>query len=121
MTDEIKIELPAAAEYLRLARLAAGDMGARAGFRYEEIDDLKIAIDELCHAITVGEAAARLAIVFEVSDRQLEVTGSCERDGSEPSLSELAAAILAAVVDTFDVDAESGVSRFRFVKTVGSP
>ena len=56
-TGEIRLEIPAAPEYLRLARLAVADVGARAGWSYEDIDDLRIAVDELCYAIGAGRRA----------------------------------------------------------------
>ena len=38
--DAVELKIPASASYLRLARLAAADVAARAGWTYEEIDAL---------------------------------------------------------------------------------
>src|SRR5436853_3610793 len=51
-TDEkVTLVVPATAEYLRLMRLASADLATRGGFDYEEIEDLKIAVSELCHLL----------------------------------------------------------------------
>src|SRR5438128_140585 len=66
-TGEIRLEIPAAPEYLRLARLAVADVGARAGWSYEDIDDLRIAVDELCYAIGAGAEHGRLTLTYRVA------------------------------------------------------
>src|SRR5262249_35164708 len=48
---EIRLIIPGAPEFLRLARLAAADAGSRAGLTYDEIEDLRIGVDELCHSV----------------------------------------------------------------------
>ena len=49
MTDDrITLALPSSADHLRLVRLVAADAGSRAAFDYEEIDDLKLAVTEVC-------------------------------------------------------------------------
>ena len=114
--EEIRLEIPGAAEFLRLARLAVADLGARAGLRDEDIDDLRIAVDVLCYAIGAGDEAARIVLLYRVAERRLEVEGRCERVTVVSPPSELANAIIAAVVDKFDLMAECGVCSFRFVK-----
>ena len=75
-TGEIRLEIPAAPEYLRLARLAVADVGARAGWSYEDIDDLRIAVDELCYAIGAGAEHGRLTLTYSVTGQQIEVRGA---------------------------------------------
>src|SRR4051812_19494928 len=104
-TGEIRLEIPAAAEYLRLARLAVADVGARAGWSYEDIDDLRIAVDELCYAIGAGAGteAGRLALTYRVDGQQIEVHGRGEETTPLAAPGELARAIIAAVVDEFEL------------------
>jgi anti-sigma regulatory factor (Ser/Thr protein kinase) len=113
-TGEIRLEIPAAPEYLRLARLAVADVGARAGWSYEDIDDLRIAVDELCYAIGAGAQHGRLTLSYRVTDDGVEVEGVGEETSPLAAPGELARAIIAAVVDEFDLDVDE--RRFRFTK-----
>lgn len=120
MTSDQAIELriPGSAEYLRLARLAVADAGARVGFSFEEIDDLRIAVDELCFALADGDAGVRLGLVYRAGEDELVVEGQCERTGPAPKLSDLAEAILTAVVDEYELGAVEGTAEFRFTKAL---
>lgn len=113
-TGEIRLDIPAAPEYLRLARLAVADVGARAGWSYEDIDDLRIAVDELCYAIGAGTEHGRLTLSYHVSGATIEVRGAGTDTTPLAAPGELARAIIAAVVDDFDLDVEA--RSFRFSK-----
>jgi serine/threonine-protein kinase RsbW len=45
---EFELEIPAKPKYVGLARLLAGSMARRMSFTEESIDDLKLAISEMC-------------------------------------------------------------------------
>ena len=47
------VTFPAVPQYLRLARIATADAASRAGLDYEEIDDVRIAVSELCSVVSV--------------------------------------------------------------------
>jgi anti-sigma regulatory factor (Ser/Thr protein kinase) len=111
-TGEIRLEIPAAPEYLRLARLAVADVGARAGWSYEDIDDLRIAVDELCYAIGAGGERGRLVLTYRISETAIEVHGSGQGTTPLEAPGELARAIIAAVVDAFDLDVDACTFRF---------
>jgi serine/threonine-protein kinase RsbW len=46
--EAFELEMPAKAKYVGLARLLAGSIARRINFSEENIDDLKIAISEMC-------------------------------------------------------------------------
>jgi anti-sigma regulatory factor (Ser/Thr protein kinase) len=124
---EIVLTIPAEPEFLRLARLAAADVGSRCGLAYEEVDDLRIAVDELCHAIMGGAElpdptkARTLEIHFTLLADGVAIEATCTNDAT-PRLNDLSAAILAAVVDEHEISGGvGGVSRFRMVKRVRFP
>ena len=120
---EIRLSIPAQPEFLRLARLAAADVGSRCDLAYEEVDDLRIAVDELCHAIMGTPAATHigtLEIHFSILSDGIVIEATCP-NVTAPRLNELSAAILAAVVDEHELSGNGGTSRFRMVKRVRHP
>src|SRR5712691_12982168 len=48
---ELRLQVPPTIEHLRTVRLVAADAADRAGFDCDETDDLRIAVDEVCHAV----------------------------------------------------------------------
>lgn len=80
MTDEVELSLPAKPELLSLARLTVAALASRADFDYEEIEDLRLAIDELCSPL-VGPSgrSGHLRLRYLWDPSWLEV--SCAIDG----------------------------------------
>src|SRR2546423_7856230 len=52
---DVRLVVPASPEYLRLVRLTAAGMASRLGFTFDEVEDLRIAVDELCFHL-LGDA-----------------------------------------------------------------
>ena len=78
-TDEITITFPARPEYLRLARIATADAASRAGLDYEEIDDMRIAVSELCGLLADGRSPTiTLALACDT-----RVVDRCRRGGDD--------------------------------------
>lgn len=46
--DDVVVSIPAQAEFVRLLRNVTSSAAARTRFGYEEIDDLRLAVDEAC-------------------------------------------------------------------------
>ncbi|MFI5046101.1 MAG: ATP-binding protein [Acidimicrobiia bacterium] len=109
----ITVSFPATPEYLRLARLATADVGSRAGFDYEEIDDLRIAVSELCSMIS-GAAEATLTLDFSFEPAAVTVNGAATPGAL--SENELSRSIVRAVVDDFEVTVQDGFARFQASK-----
>ncbi len=119
---EVVLTIPARPEFLRLARLAAADVGSRCGLAYEDVDDLRIAVDELCHAV-MGPTATPpriLELRFTTLVDGVMIEGTCP-GSTEPRPNELSTAILAAVVDEHELSGGAGASHFRMVKRVRIP
>ena len=57
--ETIDVTIPAKAEYVSIARLAAAAMAARQAFTYDEIEDLKIAVSEACNLVIASARARR--------------------------------------------------------------
>jgi anti-sigma regulatory factor (Ser/Thr protein kinase) len=70
----VRLQLPVESQYIRVARLVASGLGATAGLDVDGVDDLRIAVDELCAALfEVGGDHVELA--FEVLPGEVHVTG----------------------------------------------
>lgn len=117
----VRLTIPAAPEFLRLARLAAADVASRVGFSYEDIEDLRIGVDELCHLLMApGTEGEELALTFIVAPDSVVVAGQ----GPPPTptsaavvQSELSKQIVTAVVNEHEVSrGDDGAPRFRLTK-----
>ncbi len=116
---EIVLTIPGTPDFLRLARMAAADAASRVGLTYEEIDDLRIAVDELCFAVMGEEGAnAPLTLVYQIHPGAVAVRGSCPApsNGATPAQSELSRTIVAAVVDEHELGQQDGARCFRLLK-----
>lgn len=118
--DEVRLTVPAMPEFLRLARVTATGLASRLGFTFDEVEDLRLAIDELCFALmgTRGRPGT-IRLRYLVTDEALEVegVGDFRGEGPEPTLSDLSRQILAALVDEHEVRRGSdGLPCFRFRK-----
>ena len=124
MADDVQLVMPADPEFLRLARVTAMGLASRLSFTIDEIDDLRIAIDELVFGLigTKGRAG-KVVLRYAVSDNGLEVHGQGDFDdgdadgnASAPSLNELSELILDAVADEHSLEVIDGKPSFRLVK-----
>ena len=64
----IELSLPADSRYMRLARLMASAVATTAGLPLEEVEDFRIAVDELCATLIEMGNGEPLRLVFDVAD-----------------------------------------------------
>ena len=118
--DEVKLTLPSTPEFLRLARVTASGVASRMGFTVDDVEDLRLAIDELCFALTGSPPhAGTVELTYVLDDAALRVEGVGRFNGSVTlplTLSEFSERILDALVDEHELLADDGVPRFRLVK-----
>jgi serine/threonine-protein kinase RsbW len=74
-SDVVEITLPASSIYLSVLRTATAGLAARLDFTLDEIEDLRIAVDEAC-AMLLPQAIqdADLTCTFSLSDNALDVS-----------------------------------------------
>lgn len=109
--DVVTIRLPAAGAYLSILRTATAGLAARLDFTLDEIEDLRIAVDEAC-AILLAQAqpGADLECEFELSRDVIRISvGVLTLDGQTPARDTFAWTVLSALVGDVDsrVDADS--------------
>ena len=81
----VELRIPARAEWVAVARLAAAAVGSRMRFSVDEIDDLKLAIAEACTScIQRSEGIENIDIRWDAEPSGLRVTVS--GDGRAPKL-----------------------------------
>src|SRR5688500_8344736 len=119
--DEVRLVMPADPEFLRLARVTAMGLASRLSFTIDEIDDLRIAIDELVFGLigTKGRLG-QVVMTYRLQPEGLEVEGTGQFDDPAPSpgLTELSELILDAVADEHELvhEAAGGAPHFRLLK-----
>jgi serine/threonine-protein kinase RsbW len=107
--DVVTVRLPADSAYLSVLRTATAGLAARLDFNLDEIEDLRIAIDEAC-AMLLAQAVpgTDLTCEFELNDDTMSISVSVLTvDGLEPSRDTFAWTVLSSLAG--DVDAKVGV------------
>jgi serine/threonine-protein kinase RsbW len=107
-TEPIELVLPADTRLVRVARLVASGVATTAGFDVEELEDLRIAVDELCAALVEGGDGSPMALTFEIGLSGVSVRGRTPvADTSqldiEPERLSLSRQILRVVVDEYEI------------------
>jgi serine/threonine-protein kinase RsbW len=90
--DVLRLELPCAAKYLQVVRLAVGGAADRAGLSVEDIHDLKVAVTEACtnvidHAFdedAIRSGRARMVVTMIIGEGEIRVEVEDEGRGFEP-------------------------------------
>jgi serine/threonine-protein kinase RsbW len=118
MTDTVELTLPVEADLVALARFAAATIASRANFDVEEIEDLRLAVDELCVSVLDGATDGRLELRFLRDGGQVEVacvfvpSAVDHPDGSGVEYrNDLSDRIVDALVDEHGQDTQGGHPR----------
>ena len=112
--DVVQLRLPAAGAYLSVLRTATAGLASRLDFTIDDIEDLRIAVDEAC-AMLLAQAVpgADLECRFELTADAIEVAVSVlTLDGEQPSRETFAWTVLTALAGQVDssVDADLRVT-----------
>jgi len=113
----VQMGIPAEARYLRLARLTCASLGADLGLTMDGIEDLRVAVDELCAAaIEDAPPGATIQLEFQVSPDHLVLEGSVVGtwDG-DFALHPVAGALLDIVAGDYSIDQADGRRTFRLL------
>lgn len=101
--QDVHLVIPPSSEFLRTLRLVAADAAVRAGLDCEEVEDFRIAVDELSHSV-MAATDHHLHVTFRAEDDKVIARGSARSRGGmvRPAMSELSRTIVAGVCDFFD-------------------
>ena len=72
----LHLVLPTKSEFVSTARLTASSVANRVGFNIDEVEDIKVAVAEVCNIILskVGDEISQYKISFEINSDNLEIT-----------------------------------------------
>ena len=114
--ETVRLSVPAALEYVRIVRLTGSGVASRLGFDIEEIENLRVALDELASMTIDFAGAGDLELTFSTTDTELRIVGRAPlATGVEVGVEELTAQILKAVIDDYDLRADDGYVHFACV------
>jgi len=109
----VTLNLPAIARFLPSARVVAASIGAEAGLTVDEIDDVRLGVNELVSLLVEGaDPGARITLTLSATDGRVQIDGQLDGTGGRAELDELARKILDVVVDDYQLTASS----FRLTK-----
>ena len=113
-SDKIELVLPFKAEYVSIARLTASGVANRVGFDIETIEDVKVAVAEVCnklvnagnksegnYVIAFNILSGKVVISFSSSDEAVKLVFNNEED-------ELGISIINAFMDEVELYPGSG-------------
>ncbi len=106
--DAVTVRMPAESAYLSVLRTATAGLAARLDFTLDEIEDLRIGVDEAC-AMLLSQAlpGTDLTTEFELNGDGMRVNVSVlTADGRLPARDTFAWTVLSALAG--DVDAHTG-------------
>ena len=108
--DTVDIRIPAHVVYVSTLRLAAASLAARCDLTIDDIEDLRLAVDEACALLLPhASAEATLDAHFELHRGRLDVETSVRTpDGAEPDREGFAWTVLGALASSVDVRKEPG-------------
>ena len=122
--EQVRLTMPATPQLLRVARLTAAGLASRLGFSFDEVEDLKIAVDELCFAM-VGTRGGEgnLTLDYRLDGDGIIIEGTSDMPASPrgDATGELSDLILSAVVDDYEVGSDDASMRFRLRKRRTAP
>jgi serine/threonine-protein kinase RsbW len=108
-TGPVRLSLPASPRYLAAARVVAASLGAESGLSVDDLEDLRLGVNELVSVLVEsGDAGDRVELEFETDGGSITVRGLRSGDSRRPlEVDELTARIVEAVADHHEIDGAS--------------
>ena len=109
LPDVVNVRIPASGVYLSVLRTATAGLAARLDFTLDEIEDLRIAVDEACAMLLVSAVAGTdLNCEFELRGDGMRVSvGVLTRDGALPRRDTFAWTVLTSLAGGVDARADA--------------
>ena len=107
--ESISVTIPARADYVAVVRLSAAAVAGRMGFSYEDVEDIKVAVGEVCN-LAIRAGSPEIAVQFMVQPQSLMIRVTHEGDGAPASdeASELSIFLIDCLVDETQTRVDDG-------------
>ena len=114
----VRLEIPAETRVVRAARLVASGLTSAAGFDVDDVDDIRIAVDELCAVLFELGDGGVVSVTFTTRPGEIEVQGqtAASEEAVDPSRFALSVQILNAACDEFSWSMADGIADVRIAK-----
>ena len=119
--DTVELRLPADSAYLSVLRTATAGLAARLDFTLDEIEDLRIAVDEAC-ALLLPDAVPGepLTCRFTLGGDQLEIAvRAASTSGRAPGRDSFAWTVLSALAGEVEAESRNGSVQLTLRKRRG--
>jgi len=123
--SEIRLSVPARADYVHVLRSVVASVAAKLDFSYDDIEDLRLAVDEACaYLLGLREGPTILTLSITPSDGSVDVLASV--DGAEAAeqakglQANMIWHLLGALTDEARFEEQSGQPGIRFTKSAAS-
>lgn len=123
--DRVGLSVPAKGEYAKVVRMTAAAIATRMGMSYDDVEDVRMAVEEaFIYAVDGMGEAEEVPVTFLTQDDTLRITvgvgfdvgGSDEENERRASLAQF---ILDSVCDHYEFDSDADGARWlRMAKTV---
>ena len=101
--DQFEVIVPLRTKYASTVRMIAASLGAEAGFTIDEIDDVRLALDEVFSMLAERHVGERVRTTFRLDGQQLIAGLTLESGALDVTPDELASNILRSVVDRYEI------------------
>ncbi len=109
----VRLRLPASLEYVHVVRLTTLGLASRLGFDVDDIEDLRIAVNELANVAVEEADHGELEVVFAIGDDELRIDGRVPvAPHAQPNIDALTEQILDAVCDEHTFEVVDGCAHF---------
>jgi serine/threonine-protein kinase RsbW len=118
LDDEIEVSLPASANYVGTLRVLAAGLAARADLTIDEIEDIRLAVDEACALLLPhSRPGAPLVARFRIRPGDIRFSSTVHTDGTrEPDRAGFSWSILEALSEGLAVDSSPDALSISFAK-----
>ncbi len=115
-----ELRIPSDPRLLRVARVTAAALAAELPFTVQDIEDLRVAVDELAAAAIDGIGPEHLLdLRFEIDGDALKISGRVVGGGKAPELHPVAVDLLGLVAEGHELGTDGDDRVFQFTKRAG--
>jgi len=115
-SDTVTVEIPAQPRFVALVRVAAASMAADLDPVIDEVEDLRVAVNELVGLLVEAADGGSVVVRLWSDERTINVTGRCSGATTPVAPDELTERILDATVDDYEI----GDGAFQACKFLGA-